>query len=413
MKDVLIIGGGLAGLACALSLQKAGVSWRLIEASEAPGGRVRTDAYQGFLLDRGFQIFLTAYPSARQLLDYQALDLKAFYPGALLKDSSGLHALGDPLRKPDDIWDTLFNPFATLEDKALILKLRAETVLGAAEDLLQGPEIPIYLYLRQYGFSERFIRGFFQPFLSGVFFDPQLETNHRVFRFLFRMFGTGQAAVPAQGMGAIPQQLFQQLDPERIRFQAPVQKIFSGGVELTNGESLTASEVVLATDPLQAARLSRQIPPRRMRGGLTLYFSTPVSPVSEPILILNSSGEGPVNHMLALSLAAPAYAPPGQHLLALVVLPPRAEQSLPTLLPEVEQQMSTWFGSDVQHWQFLKAYALLEALPDQAPPFLQSRHQRRQLAPGLWLCGDHTETGSIHGALNSGLKLAEQLIRCL
>ena len=47
------------------------------------GGRVRTDEVDGFLLDRGFQIFLTSYAEAQQALDYEALDLRPFYAGAV------------------------------------------------------------------------------------------------------------------------------------------------------------------------------------------------------------------------------------------------------------------------------------------------------------------------------------------
>jgi hypothetical protein len=72
---------GLAGLACGLQLAKSNVSFRILEASDGVGGRVRTDNVEGFLLDRGFQIFLTSYPEAQAVLDYEALDLRPFYAG--------------------------------------------------------------------------------------------------------------------------------------------------------------------------------------------------------------------------------------------------------------------------------------------------------------------------------------------
>ena len=81
--DVVIIGAGLAGLCCARRLTEAGVSFQIVESSDGIGGRVRTDEVDGFLLDRGFQVLLTAYREARQILDYSLLDLKAFSPGAL------------------------------------------------------------------------------------------------------------------------------------------------------------------------------------------------------------------------------------------------------------------------------------------------------------------------------------------
>jgi hypothetical protein len=73
---------GVAGLSCGAALAAAGVRVALLEASDGVGGRVRTDALDGFTLDRGFQIFLTSYPEAERALDYAALDLRPFYAGA-------------------------------------------------------------------------------------------------------------------------------------------------------------------------------------------------------------------------------------------------------------------------------------------------------------------------------------------
>jgi len=54
--DVVIIGAGLAGLACGRHLTDAGISFQILETSDGVGGRVRTDQFEGFLLDRGFQV---------------------------------------------------------------------------------------------------------------------------------------------------------------------------------------------------------------------------------------------------------------------------------------------------------------------------------------------------------------------
>ena len=74
----------MAGLSCAHHLHQAGIPFRILEASDGVGGRVRTDKVDGFLLDRGFQIFLTSYPEAQAMLDYASLDLKPFYAGRYL-----------------------------------------------------------------------------------------------------------------------------------------------------------------------------------------------------------------------------------------------------------------------------------------------------------------------------------------
>src|SRR5271166_910876 len=98
--DILIVGAGLAGLCCARRLAEAGVSVQIIEASDGIGGRVRTDEVEGFLLDRGFQVLLTAYPEAKKILDYEQLDLREFEPGAIVRRDGGFHTISDPIRRP-------------------------------------------------------------------------------------------------------------------------------------------------------------------------------------------------------------------------------------------------------------------------------------------------------------------------
>ena len=62
---VIVVGAGLAGLTCAKVLHERGAEVVVFEASDGLGGRVRTDVKEGFLLDRGFQVYFTAYPAAR------------------------------------------------------------------------------------------------------------------------------------------------------------------------------------------------------------------------------------------------------------------------------------------------------------------------------------------------------------
>ncbi|MEO9590224.1 NAD(P)-binding protein, partial [Rhodopirellula bahusiensis] len=71
--ETLIIGGGLAGLTCGRVLADAGREFRILEATDRVGGRVRSDVVDGFTLDHGFQVLLTAYPACQQFLDYDTL----------------------------------------------------------------------------------------------------------------------------------------------------------------------------------------------------------------------------------------------------------------------------------------------------------------------------------------------------
>ena len=123
-RDVIIIGAGLAGLSCARALHQRGISCLLLEASDDVGGRVRTDKLEGFLLDRGFQVLLTAYPEVRRWLDLESLNLRPFYPGALMRTAGRFERLVDPWRRPLDAIKQLFTSRIRMSDGLAVARLR-------------------------------------------------------------------------------------------------------------------------------------------------------------------------------------------------------------------------------------------------------------------------------------------------
>ncbi|CAI7743252.1 unnamed protein product [Closterium sp. NIES-54] len=252
--DVVIIGAGLAGLRAAVALQEAGVACVVLEAADGVGGRVRTDKVDGFLLDRGFQIFLSANPEAQQVLDYKAMSLIPFYSSTPIPTPlPSLHILplpssyllsysptpipttnqptpthsrvADPFRHTSDGLGSLFNPIGSVFDKMRVGLLRLKAVSTPVEGILSAPESSIEEALKKQGFSNEMIDRFFRPFLGGIFFDNELSTSSRLMEFVLRMLALAPNTLPSSGIGALASHLASRLPSDSIRLNSPVSSI--------------------------------------------------------------------------------------------------------------------------------------------------------------------------------------------
>jgi hypothetical protein len=386
--DVTIIGAGLAGLSCARELISRGVHVDLLEAGDRPGGRVRTDSYRGFLLDRGFQVLLSAYPECRKALDYGALDLKAFYPGALVWFGGKFHRVADPWRHPADAVASLNSPIGSLMDKLRVAGLRDSVHKGTVESLFERPETSTVESLRSRGFSASMIETFFRPFFGGIFLERGLETSSRMFEFVFRMFAEGDVAVPAKGMEAISRQL---------AWGIPIKL----NTRVADLEGVDSRAIVVATEGPEAARLAGMAPPSKWRSVQCFYFAADQAPVKENMIVLDGEGRGPVNNLSVISQVAPSYAPTGAALISASVLSAATEE-------QVREHMQLWFGAQVKRWLHLRTYDVTYAQPDQTS--LPELERPVRIRPGLYVCGDHVETASLNGAIHSGKRAAAAVL---
>ncbi|MEO1075332.1 MAG: NAD(P)/FAD-dependent oxidoreductase [Bacteroidota bacterium] len=411
LSDVVIVGGGLAGLTAARTLAAHGIAFTLLEASDGLGGRVRTDEFDEYLLDRGFQVLLTAYPEAQRWLDYDALDLQLFDNGALVYFSGMLHRLADPTRDFFGALPSVFSPIGSLADKVKVLGLRQNVRSPSLDELWARDEVTTREALtKRYGFSASMMTRFFEPFLGGILLDKDLKASSRAFEFYFRMFSEGMTAVPAMGMGAIPEQLAAPLPADAVRLNTPVESVSAGTVSLKHEQSVLAKTVIIATDGPTAARLlNGAVESPASRSVTCAYYAAPVPPIDDPILVLDGENTGPVNNLAVMSNAAPSYAPDGQALVAATVLGiPNAGDSLLDL--RVRDHCRTWFGEQVDEWTPLRTYRIEHAQPAQVPPALSPPTRPIRLGDGLYVAGDHRTNASINGAMRAGRLAAEAVL---
>jgi phytoene dehydrogenase-like protein len=439
---VVVVGGGLAGLAAAGDLVRAGHPVMLLEGSDGVGGRVRTDRVQGFLLDRGFQVLLVAYPEAERRLDLGSLELRPFKSGALVRKGGGFHRLVDPGQDPMGALRSATAPVGTLTDKLKVAKLRQGLLAVSPESLLDAPAGEpgtgtTLAWLQEEGISPAMVDAFFRPFLGGVLLDPGLQVSARLARFYMQMFARGGAALPARGMGAIPAQLLRRLPGDAVRTGVRVRSVAPGEVTLEDGETIRARAVVVATEGPEAARLLHgKVEDPGSRAVHTLDFAAPTSPVGEGILVLNGEGPGagPVNHLAVLSDVAPEYAAQadGRALVSVSVLEDPAHPAGTAaaagvsggadrggqenrgqdaggrgdLEAAVREQLQGWYGPQVGAWELIRHHRISHGQPLQTPEQMEPPHRPVRLAEGLFVCGDHRDHASIHGALASGGRAA-------
>ena len=401
--QVVIVGAGLAGLVAARTLEAAGITPVILEASDGIGGRVRSDVVDGFVLDRGFQILLTGYPELRRHLDLEALDLRAFEPGALVWRDGRASTVGDPFRRPATAVPTALAPIGSLLDKARIALLRARLLRSDPRDLLRGDDIPTAVALRAEGFSARMIERFFRPLVGGIQLDPNLSASRRMFDVIFRTLAAGDSVVPARGMGEIPAQLAAGLERTAVHLGTRVTSVTPGRVGVEGGHEVSADAVIVATEGPVAAKLLG-LPAVGSRAAGCVWFAADSSPVDGAWIVLDGRGTGPVLNVAVMSNVSPHYAPAGRHLVA-AAMPGVVEGDLESA---ARRQLRSWWGPQVETWRHLRTDRIPHGQPDQSPPF--NPRKRVSLGDGIFVCGDHRDTASIQGAMFSGRRCAEAVI---
>lgn len=418
--DCIVVGAGLAGLACAGELVRGGRSVVVLEAADRVGGRVATESIDGFRIDRGFQVYNDAYPEGRRQLDLAALRLGRFEAGALVAENGRLRRVADPWRQPLAALGAVWAGTVGLADGLRTARLRYDSIAGLRAGRLD-PDAPAAAAerttaeeLAARGFSADFIRRFFVPFFGGVFLERGLETAAPVFLFDFAMFALGRACLPAGGMAAIPAQLAAALPEGCLRLGTPVRGVASGRVELTSGATLTARDVVLATDLAAAAALLPEEcrgawGARRTKATRLVAFAAERSPLDTPTLLVSAEAGGPIDNLTVPSGVAAGYAPAGATLVTASI---RTEfiGGDHELAAAVREQAAGWFGGEPRRWRPLATLAVPHALPDESPAARRQRPRSPRLAAGLFLCGDHCSSASINGALASGRRAAEAVL---
>ena len=403
MSNPIIIGAGISGLVAAIELEKAGFTPLILEATDCIGGRLKSDLESEVPLDHGFQVLLTEYPEAQKYLDFDSLDLIPFKPGSIIFQNSKQQKIGDPRRDTSFLWSTLTSGIGTFNDKLRILKLSNKLKKKSIEDIFLTPEVSTLDYLRGLGFSNTIIESFFQPFFAGIFLEEKLGTSSRMFEFVYKMFGTGYATIPRNGIQAIPKQLANQLSKSTFRFNALVTQIENKTVHLDNGEKLVADQITIATDASSILPTDKKTNVK-WKSCYNIYLETENSVFNQAIIGLLPNKKLLVNNFHFLS---DVFGGNKEILSVTVVKSHTLSES--EMVQKVKNELEQY--CNIKTKALIKLFHIKKALPDLSQLKYEPHIEDLIINDAVYCCGDHLANGSLNAAMASGRLVAEQIIK--
>ena len=396
-----IIGAGISGLIAATVLEKNGLSPVIIETTDRVGGRVKTDIVEGYQLDHGFQVLLTAYPAAQKYLNLEALQLQTFIPGASIFKNGKQNSIGDPLRDKSLLLSTVFARVGTLSDKFKILKLNNKLKKKSLSEIFSSKEQTTKSYLIDFGFSSKMIHDFFNPFFSGIFLENKLETSSRMFEFVYKMFGQGDAALPKGGMQAIPKQLSNNLRRTTFKFNTKVATVNDSEIILEDGQKIKSDFTIIATEPSKLVnKLNKKV--TEWQSCDTLYFETESRVINKPLIGLIPEKDAVINNIF-YHTSLDSDLKGNKELLSVTVVD-NQNLSSEKLIQRVKTELKQYCGIDVI--KLIKHYKIPMSLPKLQNLQYNLLPSQTRLTDTIFLAGDVQLNGSLNAAMIAGEKAA-------
>ncbi|MER6618192.1 NAD(P)/FAD-dependent oxidoreductase [Streptomyces xantholiticus] len=422
--DVVIVGAGIAGLSAAHRLTSAGVTVSVLEAAPVIGGRTATAQLDGFRLDRVGQLLCTSYPELQRTEVLRDADLRLFSPGVLVHSGGRLQRTGEVgsarwgsgnARRSGGAQGAgvAFSVARALAsaprprqlDQARLGAFLARLAATPVDRVLARPERSAAQALYGRGLPSRTVHGFLRPLLSALLGDPELaDTSSRCADLALRGYARGRLCVPAGGAATLPELLAAGLPTGSVRTGLRVTDISTTSVTTEQFGQIHCRSVLLATGARAAAALLPGLRVPSYHPVTVVHHTAPESPLREPALVLDADRGGPVSHTAVMSEVDPSRASDGRVLITSTVLGEPGDD----LDRRVRRQLATVYGSGTDDWELLAVHHAPEAVPAMPAPHDLRRPVR--VLSGLYVCGDHRDTGTVQGALHSGRRAAHAIL---
>jgi len=363
----VVIGGGLAGLSAAITLQQAGESVELYEASDDLGGRVRSDYIDGYILDRGFQLINSGYSEVKRLGVINEIDFVGASRTIDVITPFGVSSIGDPRVHP---LQAIRSPLGSISQKLAVLKFVGEkpnSNISLRDAILASGVGDLY-------------ENVLKPFLRGVFLTDLENIDSSYGREIIKSFVSGQSGLPRAGAGALSEALGARV--ESVYLNSPIDSL----------QQFAGKKVILATDAHTTAKLTHVPIETQFADSFTWYHALPAGLVKTKNLRVTSTAN-PIVNSVALSNVVSQYAPAGKTLISSTAITSITDD-------QALNEISKFWGIAPSEFELIKRYDVRNSLPVFRPGSHGVKSAR--VNDELFIAGDYLTAGSQNGALLSG-----------
>jgi len=372
----VVIGGGLAGLSAALTLQEAGEEVELFEASDGVGGRLRSDYVDGFILDRGFQLINSGYPEIKRLSVISEIDFVKSDRTIDVITPFGIQSIGDPRLH---LLQGLRSPLGSFREKVAFLTFMGSRKLqgkNLEEALLEEGTLNLY-------------HNLLKPFLTGVFLASPDQIDASYGQEIIKSFIVGDSGLPIAGAGVLAEAIAARI--ENIHLNSPI----------TDLEEFKGRPVIVATDHHTATTLLGLKSDTSFARSITWYHSIPSGLIPSKRLRVTST-QSPIVNSIAISNLMPSYAPVNRTLISTTTL-----EDIDEAL--IREHLSRFWSFEAELFELIKRYEIKDALPIFSPAD-SGRAFSARVSDGIYRAGDYLTAASQNGALLSGRLAAQELL---
>ena len=348
--QVVVVGGGISGLACAHRLHKAGIDVLLVEASDRVGGKIRTITEDGYQFEAGPNTLIANKPELLQLIRDAGLE-NEIVDGSPASKRRWISLNGRMCPLPSSPVAALTSP---LLGPGAVARVLGDLFMGRGD---RGPEDESVASFITRHFGRRVIDNLAAPFLTGVYagdvdrlearsvlpmlVSAEAEKGSVIRGLIAAKKAARRAGKPRlplrtitfrDGLESLPRRLAAGLG-DRVMLNAAVSTLDQDGsrvrVNLSDGSTLAAERIVLTSGARVSAGFVRTLPggaeiaarlERVPQAGLSMvglaYDRSTIDHPLDGFGYLNGPGSsGPVLGSLFRSSVFPHVAPAGKGLL--------------------------------------------------------------------------------------------------